>query len=252
MNMHPTTHNTTPTPYTPPEAEASPDQHNQRVLIDEIASTRGLTLQMSLRAMSYHAAPDVAAREAVFEEFDALTKHFARNVDLVFGTSTFEQHPQTSVDLIRTAAAKNPSRKTQVKDVLNEVMKMHDQMSRKEDVSYTQARSFYERHWPVIRDQMTEVIWDVWADLDANKQDAVARSLALAQTLEKTLREIRKISTSVRLTALNASVEAARAGEAGRGFAVIASEIKSLAENIQKSTSAAEATITAINSTPQH
>ncbi|GFE63061.1 methyl-accepting chemotaxis protein [Litoreibacter roseus] len=44
--------------------------------------------------------------------------------------------------------------------------------------------------------------------------------------------EIERVTRMVRLISLNASVEAARAGEAGRGFSIIASEIKTLSDEI--------------------
>jgi methyl-accepting chemotaxis protein len=88
----------------------------------------------------------------------------------------------------------------------------------------------------------SKVVTEASGEVERSNQ-AVGKLQQVVARIGDVTRLITDIAEQTNLLALNATIEAARAGEAGRGFAVVASEVKALAEQTAKATEEIDAQI---------
>lgn len=189
----------------------------------------------------------------LLEALSAMQKNLRSTLELISGSAAQLASAAEELSAVTDESSKGLQRQNneleQAATAINEMTVAVEEVARNA-VSTSQASTTSNDMAHLGRDKVVQTVQAIQAmSVDVETTSSLIEGLAeRGRDIGKVLDVIREIAEQTNLLALNAAIEAARAGEAGRGFAVVADEVRALAHRTAQSTREIEQMVAGIQS----
>lgn len=228
-----------------------------RLIVAPLRSVIGVAQQIAAGDLS--ATIEVTRRDEIGQLMQAMQQMGAGLSSIVSGLQAgIEQLASSAQSLSAVTEQTNlevSSQKEETEQVATAMNQMtatvHDVARNAEEAAQAAqtADGKVESGQQVVRQSMARI--EQLADSATSASSSIESLSAQIQNIGTVLSVIKSVAEQTNLLALNAAIEAARAGEQGRGFAVVADEVRALAKRTQQSTEEIELLVSALRSAAQ-
>ena len=214
-----------------------------RKIVSKISAGRGASIHLCAIAFALAADTPHPEKAKLEQAFDVQIHHLEIAHEIIAGTTDPDGLDPDHILWVRKALHNSDLPTKNLKVFAKLAAAFRGVMECPIEDRFEQTLKVYTYDIPEAAKNVTEVIRIIWTQLDTDRLTRGSELGQLRASLDQSVGDILRVANHVRMISLNAAVEAARAGDAGRGFAVIASEIKLLSEKIKSSSDEAEAFI---------